>query len=99
MNTSDITNYIQKMEQLIQMQQIELDKTRNLLWRALDATEEQMITVDKKEYNVPDNISFDAAREHGAFTVWSIDIEAKVLPPPFKSMYEQITELKKELNL
>ena len=36
MNTSDITNYIQKMEQLIQMQQIELDKTRNLLARAIE---------------------------------------------------------------
>lgn len=94
MRPSDITNYIQKMHELIQMQQIELDKTRNLLGRALESTEYGEITSDKKEYSVPDEVSFDLLVRFADVNIYSV-----VLPPPMKSMYEQITELKKELNL
>lgn len=89
MNTSDITNYIQKMEQLIQMQQIELDKTRNLLARAIEVPGQVKIVLG--EYKVPDSISF----ERNALGY----LKAITLPTPMKSMYERITELKKELNL
>jgi len=89
MNTSDITNYIQKMEQLIQMQQIELDKTRNLLGRILTAKGGD-IYVDEVEYSVPDKMNYN---------IMVGVIRAFILPPPMKSDYERITELKKELNL
>lgn len=89
MNTSDITNYIQKMEQLIQMQQIELDKTRNLLARAIQANDGS-IEAPMIEYAPENYISFEFRKER---------ITMEVLPHPMKSMYEQITELKKELNL
>jgi len=89
MNTSDITNYIQKMEQLIQMQQIELDKTRNLLARAI-VINNGSIKSPEVEYSA--GIYWNFEFRHGHITM----IE---LPEPFKSDYEQITELKKELNL
>jgi len=95
MNTSDITNYIQKMEQLIQMQQIELDKTRNLLARALDE-DGGSIEIIPKTLEVPNEVSFDMSYYSNTDGTY---IEAKVLPTPMKSDYERITELKKELNL
>lgn len=95
MNTSDITNYIQKMEQLIQMQQIELDKTRNLLGRIMDE-HDGCKEVSRKTLEVPNEVSFDISYYSNTDGTY---IEAKVLPAPMKSMYERITELKKELNL
>lgn len=94
MNTSDITNYVQKMEQLIQMQQIELDKTRNLLGRALDANRGS-IEVMRKDFDIPDNVNFNIINESDN----SISIHMPVTVYGMKSMYECIAELKKELNL
>ncbi len=89
MTTSDITDYIQKMERLIHMQQIELDKTRNLLGRAILANGGS-IEAPMIEYAPENYIQFEF-RE--------VRITMEVLPQPFKSDYERITELKKELNL
>lgn len=94
MTIPQITRYLQKLESLVSMQQIELDKTRNLLGRAIDASEHGEITSDKKEYNVPNEVSFDIS-----VRLAGVGIHAVILPTPFKSNYEHITELKKELNL
>lgn len=89
MNTSDITNYIQKMHVLIKMQEMELDKTRNLLGRVIIANGGS-IEAPMIEYAPENYIQFEFKDEH---------ITMEVLPQPFKSDYERITELKKELNL
>jgi len=91
MTITQITAYLQKLESLVSMQQIELDKTRNLLGRALDASGGE-IAVTRKEYIVPDNVSFDIS-SHASV------ICAQILPTPMKSKYEQIVKMGTELNL
>lgn len=95
MTTSDITNYLQKMHVLIKMQEIELDKTRNLLGRVIDAGGRGEITCDKKEYNVTDDIEFKGSVYPTRIIIHGV----KCTILGMKSDYERITELKKELNL
>lgn len=89
MTIPKITAYLQKLESLVSMQQIELDKTRNLLGRAIEVTGQVKIVLGK--YEVPDGISF----ERNALGY----LKGIILPTPMKSNYEHIIELKKELNL
>lgn len=89
MTIPQITQYLQKLEALIQMQQIELDKTRNLLGRAI-LENDGSIEAPMIEYAPENYISFEFRDEK---------ITMEVLPTPMKSNYEQIIELKKELNL
>lgn len=89
MNIAGITGYLRALQILIVKQQAELDKTRNLLARAIQANDGS-IEAPMIEYAPENYISFEFRKER---------ITMEVLPHPMKSMYEQITELKKELNL
>lgn len=95
MTISQITQYLQNLERLVQMQQIELDKTRNLLGRAIDAGGRGEITCDKKEYDVTDGIEFNSSVYPARLIIHGVNCNSLGM----KSMYEQIVELKKELNL
>lgn len=89
MNIAETVEYLHMLQLLIIKQQAELDKTRNLLARAIQANDGS-IEAPMIEYAPEKYISFEFRKER---------ITMEVLPHPMKSMYEQITELKKELNL
>lgn len=94
MNISETVEYLHGLQLLIIKQQAELDKTRNLLGRALDANGGKILT-PRKVFDIGYDVTFSTCSESANI----ISISTKILPAPFKSDYEQILQLKKELNL
>lgn len=89
MNIGETVEYLHGLQLLINKQQHELDKTRNLLARAILANDGK-IEVPMIQYVTENYLTFEL--KDGLITM----VE---LPAPFKSDYEQILQLKKELNL
>lgn len=97
MKTAELKTTIDKMENLIRMQGIELDNTRNLLGRCLDAYEHKEMLVKRKDYDVPDDICF-GAKNHpmdGRFII----ISGAKLPDGMENIMQQITKLREELGV
>lgn len=89
MSIAETVEYLHMLQLLIIKQQAELGKTRNLLARAILANDGKIET-PMVGYSPEDCLNFDLRDG---------EIKMQVLPAPFKSDYEQILQLKKELNL
>jgi hypothetical protein len=96
MKTTELKNTIDKLENLIRLQGIELDNTRNLLGRCLDNFEGNAITVKSKRFDVKDDICFDTS--DGSLFDGFITVRAKKLPDGMTSIMQQITKLREELG-
>lgn len=97
MKTAELKTTIDKLENLIRMQSIELDNTRNLLGRCLDNYLGKSVTVKCKRYDVPDNIVFRVG--DGSLFEGFMVIEMKVLPEGMRSEMERIVMNRKELGI
>jgi hypothetical protein len=92
MTTTAIKNYIDTQARLIELQRIELEKTRNYLARIL-AANGNLITVEAVEFEVPENAIF-TAKEVGGETlhIYTCSVEG------LTSEMEIINKYYRELN-
>ena len=97
MKTTELKTTIDKLENLIRMQGIELDNTRNLLGRCLDNFQGNAITVKSKRFDVKDDICFDTS--NGSLFDGFITVQAKKLPEGISTIIQQITKLREELGV
>lgn len=92
MNAAAVKNYIDTQARLIELQRLELHKTRNYLARIL-AANGNLITVEAIEFDVPENAIF-TAKEVGGETlhIYTCSVEG------LTSEMEIINKYYRELN-